>query len=133
MVVCDIDMGQAWLVPQINLILLMIRLYMTEVRLSQPLKIEYPSERNSDREFRDLCAWAEISRLENLRIEEDASSTTSTKTFGGLFNDYCEEIHEAIEALHDYGHLHRSRKHIWSRVDGCISPRHKSVQDVVPQ
>jgi hypothetical protein len=98
-VVYDTQSGRAWLVPKVNLVLLLVRMYISTASLTTPLTFNYPVRRNEDRKALDRVAWNVIASLEQKPIETADSPTGSEPTFGALFNDFAEDLHNALTPL----------------------------------
>jgi hypothetical protein len=76
-------------------------MYMATANLTTPLTFDYPVRRNEDRKLLDRAAWDVIASLERKPIETayDYLPTDSEPTFGALFNEYAEDLHEALTPL----------------------------------
>jgi len=102
-VMYDVNVGRAWLVPKVNVVLHLVRMYMALARLGTPLTIPYPKQRGQDREVLDIDAWDVIQKLELKKIETDEDTISrSPETFGALFNDYAEVLHHALAPMEAY-------------------------------
>jgi ankyrin repeat protein len=97
----DTKNGRAWLVPKVNLVLLLVRMYMASASLTTPLRIDYPVRRSENRKSLDRAAWSVIESLEQKPIETQ-NPTASEPTFGTLFNDFGEDLHNAVDPLEAY-------------------------------
>jgi Trm5-related predicted tRNA methylase len=73
---------------------------MAEVQVYTPLKVDYPPERLTS-QTRNLAVWRVVRELQNEKIEANTNVVTSDKTFGELFNDYCEELDNTFESIRD--------------------------------
>jgi len=99
-VIYDVHAGRAWLLPKVNVVLHLVRMYMALARLQAPLTIPYPRQRDEDREALDIDAWDVIRKLELKKIETDEDMISrSPETFGALFNDFAEFLHLALAPM----------------------------------
>lgn len=98
-VIYDVDNERGWLVPKINVVLLLVRMYMKDANLSDPLPIPYPQIRNEDRYALDHKAWNIIRELEKRSIECDENVKTSIEKFGDLFKGFADDLDAQLEHL----------------------------------
>jgi ankyrin repeat protein len=105
-VVCDVGIKMAWLVPHINLILYMIRQYIVYAQIKRPIDIRYPTTRDGSPRTRDQAAWKEIAELKDLYLEDDQRSLSKTtkRKFGELFIKYAEQLEHSVSSVKSYVH-----------------------------
>lgn len=97
-VIYDAAHGRASLVPKVNVVLLLVRMYMANASLTSPLSILYPTKRAEDRDVLDHDAWKAIESLKEQHIEQHGGGPVSQK-FGDLFMDFAEELYLSLERI----------------------------------
>ena len=109
-VMYDNSIGRAWLIPKVNVVLMLVRMYMTDAKLKNPVSINYPTKRYIDGGETERAAWLVIESLQEQEIErqfsEDEQQTgqrglkqSSGERFGHLFMDFGEDLHNNLKTI----------------------------------
>jgi hypothetical protein len=87
----DAKNGRAWLVPKVNIVLLLVRIFMATVTIKKSISVPYPETRLDEGK-----AWKAIKDLEQKRVEEEDWEGATSQTFGDLFIEFAQRLGLAL-------------------------------------